>query len=377
MIAGSASPEATAAFAARFVKDEGVASGHYRTARGLTFASIGLGTYLGDSDTARDTSYHDAIVEYVRNGGNVLDTAINYRSQRSERAVGAALATLTGSGALRRESLVVCTKVGYVAPDGRPFRTAREAEDWLEATFFSKGILRPEDVAERCHAMAPAYLRHQLRQSLFNLGLATIDVYYLHNPETQARAAGMDAAELTRRFRAAFETLEAFVAEGSIRHYGVATWGGFRVPPTDEGYLSLEDLTGIARSVAGDGHHFHFLQAPMNLGMLEVLRFANQRVGTKLLPLFEAAHELEFGAVASAALYQGKLAERLPPQIAELFPGFATDAQRAIQFARSAPRVLTSLVGMASAEHVREAAAIAKRPPAPDEIVKKLLRKLA
>jgi aryl-alcohol dehydrogenase-like predicted oxidoreductase len=377
MIPGYATPEATAAFAARFVKEEDYATGHYRTARGLTFSSIGLGTYLGDADAVADDPYRRAIVEYVRRGGNVLDTAINYRAQRSERVVGAAIRDLTASNTARRDSLVVCTKVGYFSFDNRYPRNARETRDWIEETFIAKGILKSDDVAQGCHAMTPEYLKHQVRQSLSNLGLDTIDVYYLHNPETQLRERDVDQDEFASRMRAAFETMEELVKSGLIRFYGLATWNGFRVPPTSEEYLSLEDLTNVARSVAGDGHHLRFIQAPMNLAMLEAIRFANQRVKSKLVPLFEAARQLDIAPVASASLFQGKLCEGLPPQIAELFPGFATDAQRALQFNRSAPNVLTTLVGMARPEHVTENLAVAKRPPAPVETTKKLLLKLA
>ncbi|HKE01643.1 MAG TPA: aldo/keto reductase, partial [Planctomycetota bacterium] len=69
MLPGYATPEATAAFAARHVKDSGAASGHYRTAAGLTVGSIGLGSYLGDPDDATDGAYEEAVAEFVGLGG--------------------------------------------------------------------------------------------------------------------------------------------------------------------------------------------------------------------------------------------------------------------------------------------------------------------
>jgi len=44
-------------------------------------------------------------------------------------------------------------------------------------------------------------------------------------------------------------------------------------------------------------------------------------------------------------------------------PGFATDAQRALQFARSAPGVTAALVGMARVAHVEENLALLAMPP--------------
>jgi aryl-alcohol dehydrogenase-like predicted oxidoreductase len=65
----------------------------------------------------------------------------------------------------------------------------------------------------------------------------------------------------------------------------------------------------------------------------------------------------------SATLMQSRLAANLPPTLAEHFPWCATDAQRAVAFARSLPGVTTSLIGMRSAEHVREN--LASAPPTP------------
>src|SRR5256885_12836304 len=65
------------------------------------------------------------------------------------------------------------------------------------------------------------------------------------------------------------------------------------------------------------------------------------------------------------SVYQGHLARNLPPVVAELLPGFASDAQRALQFVRSTPGIGTALVGMKSTAHVEENAAVARRPPTP------------
>src|SRR5260221_545522 len=64
----------------------------YRTVpRALTASALGLGTYLGECTDAEDDRYRKSIREALGSGINVIDTAINYRCQRSERAVGSAL----------------------------------------------------------------------------------------------------------------------------------------------------------------------------------------------------------------------------------------------------------------------------------------------
>ena len=58
-------------------------------------------------------------------GVNVIDTAANYRFQRSERSVGAALKELIVRG-FARDEIIVCTKGGYLPFDGAPPRDVRQ-----------------------------------------------------------------------------------------------------------------------------------------------------------------------------------------------------------------------------------------------------------
>jgi aryl-alcohol dehydrogenase-like predicted oxidoreductase len=46
--------------------------------------------------------------------------------------------------------------------------------------------------------------------------------------------------------------------------------------------------------------------------------------------------------------------------------GLESDAQRALQFARSAPGMLAALAGMSKPTHVRENIRTASQPPMPD-----------
>src|SRR5436305_503710 len=99
--------------------------------------------------------------------------------------------------------------------------------------------------------------------------------------------------------------------------------------------------------------------------MPEAFTRANQKVDGSFVPLLEAAQRLGVYVMASASVYQGLLTKNLPSMVAELLPGFASDAQRALQFVRSTPGIGTALVGMKSTTHVEENAAVARRPPTP------------
>ena len=357
MIAGSATSKGTRRYAERLASR--VAAGHFRQVDGGThLSSLGLGTYLGPDDGATDVLYQDAVVRALELGVNVLDTAVNYRNQRSERAIRTALATAFARGVVERDEVVVATKGGFIPFDGA---VPRDPRAYFTATYLEPGIVKPGDVVGGAHCMTPRYLRDQLDRSRANLGLATLDVYYIHNPETQLSEVKRD--EFMTRIRAAFAALEEAVAGGLIARYGTATWSGYRDDPGGPGYLSLAELVAAARDVGGPDHHFKVIQLPYNLAMTEAFTRANQRVDKGMVPVLEAARQLDVYVMASASVYQGQLTRGLPPMLTEYLPGLATDAQRALQFARSTPGVGTALVGMKTSAHVDENAQVGATSP--------------
>ena len=365
MIAGRATPDGTDAYRRR----ANAAPEHFRALGGCWLSSVGIGTYLGAEDSATDELYRNALTRALELGLNVVDTAVNYRHQRSERLIGQALSALIGKGALRREEVVVATKGGFIPFDGSmPTNPAA----YFTETYLRSGIIRPDDVVASCHCMTPAYLADQLERSRRNLGLETVDVYYVHNPETQLQE--VDRPELLKRIRDAFTFLESAASDGKIGCYGTATWNGYRQPPAARDYLSLAELEKIARDVAGDTHRFRVIQLPYNLAMGEAFTLGNQPVGGEAVSLLEAARRLGIYVMTSASIYQGQLSRNLPPVLGEHLPGLSTDAQRAIQFARSTPGVGTALVGMKRVAHVEENAALVKVPPAPWSEFQKLFK---
>ena len=152
----------------------------------------------------------------------------------------------------------------------------------------------------------PAFLRAMLRQSRANLGLQTLDLYYLHNPEAQLQT--LDRPTFEARLRRAFAALEQAVADGEIASYGVATWSGLRARPHERDHLSLARLCELAREIGGDAHHLRTVQLPLNLAMPEAARLQNQVLHGRSGTLLQVADELGVHVVVSAALLQGKLA---------------------------------------------------------------------
>lgn len=354
-LSGATTFEGTERYRRRF--DRKIAPEHFRQAQGLWLSSIGIGTYLGNYDDATDQEYHRAVVQAVEAGCNVIDSAINYRLQRSERNVGTALKELATKG-YNRDEVVIATKGGFIPYDGTPPKDPRA---YIEENFILTGLATATDIISGCHCMTPRFLEHQLAASLRNLDLECIDIYYLHNPETQL--GKLDRREFNRRLVNAFEFLERAVAEGRISMYGAATWNGLRVAPEAKDYLPLSEIVHLAMQVGGDNHHFRVIQLPLNLGMTEALSMANQQLRGQPRTALEAAQELGVMVMCSASILQGQLCRNLPGIIQETFAGLSTDGQRALQFVRSTPGVTTALVGMKQKAHVEENIELVRSAP--------------
>ncbi|WP_277540372.1 aldo/keto reductase [Haloarcula laminariae] len=311
-------------------------------------SSIGVGTYLGDPTDERDDAYYEAIRTALESGVNVVDTAINYRHQRSERVVGEALSDAD----IDRDAAVVATKGGFVPFDGeRP----DDPGAFVKREYVDTGIVDRDDLMGGQHCLAPAFIDDQLDRSLDNLDLDTIDLYYVHNPETQL--AETDREGVYDQLEATFERLERRADAGDIDHYGVASWDAFRVPADHEKYLSLPEVIERARAAAdaagNTATHFRAVQLPFNVFMADAFTARSHEGADGPQSALWFAHEAGLDVFTSASLMQGRLATEIPDSVDAKLSG-ETRAQRAINFARSAPGVTCSLVGTGSVEHARE-----------------------
>src|SRR5213593_982617 len=149
-LSGCASPQGTEKYRARF---QNAASDYFRIAQKLQLSSVGIGTYLGNPDEETDRRYTEAVVRAVELGANVIDTAANYRFQRSELSIGAALTELEGRG-FARDEVVICTKGGYLPFDGKPPSDVRQ---YVEDRFIKTGVATWGDIAGGAHCMSPPY----------------------------------------------------------------------------------------------------------------------------------------------------------------------------------------------------------------------------
>ena len=268
---GSASPEGTARYAARIVSrsrhDGHMEHGYGRFGnRGLTTSRLGFGTYRVDT---RETAHRDALKKALREGVNLIDTSTNDMDGDSERLVGSVLCELITSGELTHDEVIVISKIGYVQGQNVKQAEAREqaGRPYPDMVKYGEGIW---------HCIHPEYLADQLTLSLDRLGLATLDVCLLHNPEyflsEVAHHEGRDLAQsrdaFYRRLEQAFTFFESLVAAGRISYYGLSS-NTVTADASDAEATSLSRMCGAARAAAAsqamDRHHFAVLQCPMNL----------------------------------------------------------------------------------------------------------------
>lgn len=364
MISGCASKEGTL----NFSKNWGASPNNYKLFDGLTLSNVGLGTYLGEPDEKTDSLVMNAVKRSIFSGINVIDTAINYRGQRSERAIGKSVSELIQEGGVSREELFICTKNGYITNDAE---IQGDFWQYINQEYVQKGIIKAGDISSGYHCMTIPYLEDQIERSLKNLNLDCIDLLYLHNAvEGQIQDIGRE--KFISKLKSVFELYEKKRQEGKIKFYGLATWDCFRTTQDNPMYFSLKEIVELAQDVGGQEHGFRFVQLPFNLYFDQAYMQKNQPVNSTNVSFLDAAKNFGIGVFTSVPFMQGRLlAPGVMPDFENLSPPL-----RALQFIRSTPGVLAPLVGQKSHEHVEENLKIMKTDPMDEPKFKELVKNL-
>jgi len=325
MVSGFATSEGTQTF----TQKSSVNPLNFNTFENLHLSNIGIGTYLGDPDKKTDELVKNAVKQSILSGVNVIDTAINYRSQKAERAVGKAISELIEEGKISRDQIFVSSKNGYVTNDAD---VQLGFWEYVKEEYSQKGIIQEGDVTSGYHCMTVPYLSDQLDRSLKNLDLECIDLMYLHNG-IEGQIKDISKEQFLENLKSVFELYEQKRDEGKIKFYGMATWECFRVIKENPQYLSLEDVVEMAKKIGGENHGFKFIQLPYNMNYDQALLSKNQTIQSKSVSILESAVTLGIGVFTSVPFMQGRLlAPGVMPDFNDLKPSL-----RALQFIRSSP----------------------------------------
>lgn len=274
---GSATPKATKEYSEnsslqkKFKTDENLLNPYFNF-RGRTLSRIAFGCYRVGLESP---DHKKALELSLREGFNVIDTSSNYGNGESESLVGRVLAAKIESGELKREDVFIVTKSGYI--QGRNLQIVSELEntdrEFPEITYYQEGCY---------HCIHPAFLEDQLTRSLKRMGLETVDVFLLHNPEyflmdrekhnvpeTKAKE------EYYKRIKNAFLFLEQKKKEGKIQFYGISS-NTFPENPEKYTATSLLKVLELAKEIQTElgleESGFAVVQFPANLlesGFLE------------------------------------------------------------------------------------------------------------
>ncbi|MDB4976796.1 MAG: putative oxidoreductase, aryl-alcohol dehydrogenase like protein [Myxococcaceae bacterium] len=250
-------------------------------------------------------------------GINVLDTADVYALGLSERIIGALARH-------KRERLLLCTKVGQLKTPLATLR-AHAMQRKLSLASFAAAIPRrtPSDVelVPRCYESA--YLEYAFRASLRRLRSERVDMLLLHSPSLRDLEA--------RRFEAAALRM---LDRGQAMNFGVSC-----------------DTAEVARAAAKLSY-VSFIELPV-----DVLASEQRALATEL-------SALGIGVLARSPFGGGELSR----YFAEKLGRFDADTQAyCLQTVVKTPGVFSTVVGMGSAERVRENVALLRRPVASDK----------
>jgi len=356
-VAGYATAEGTRKFMENAFKN-GMANSHFRSFNNLNFSSLGIGTYLGQLTAEDDIDLENAIYHSLKSGAvNVIDTAINYRSMKSEKNIGHAIKRLIEDKIISRDQVFISTKNGYITNDG-DYPTI-DVLEYMHKMYISQGIIDSKDISSGYNVLNPNYIRKCIDKSLTNMQLDTIDLVYIHNAY-ESWFQDISRSEFNEKIRKVFQVYEEYRSQNKIRYYGMATWTCFRLPRNEEGYLSLEDMVRIAEDVAGKDHGFRFIQLPYNLAYREAYSLRNQTVNSDNdLTILEACNKLNIGVFTSVPLLQAKLFDVKIPD----YLGIDNQLLKIVQITRSTPNVIAPLLGQKKLNHVKENIELAKVAP--------------
>ena len=266
-------------------------------------SKIGLGTHLGSFSDEDSRQYTDAIIFAVKKGITMIDTAINYRGMRSEKDVGNAVAALISSGVVKREDIFIASKAGLLFGD---ITSGRNPMKCLHEVLEPKGI-QLNDFCEfegLYQTLNPDFFEIALQISLQNLGVATIDVHYIHIPEITC--AKLTKTEFYERIAKLFAWYEDKVKEGKIRFYGLALEALAMEPEEEKWYIDIERVNQIAREISNENSHFKYIQIPYNIQYPYAASVQNQSYSGEKCSLFEAAHRMGLKVIGSMPLCGGE-----------------------------------------------------------------------
>lgn len=303
-IPGHAESEATRQFARNF--EARYPSNAFRTLgrTELTVSKLGFGTYRCHQN---NEIHFEGLKRAIETGCNVIDTSSNYSDGFSESLIGDVLNSKIVWGKLRRQELVVISKVGYIQGENLSLALKLEEENkpFPEVVKYGEGIW---------HCIHPYFISDQITRTLSRMHIDELDIYLLHNPEyylldCQKKRIHHKTAqeEFYRRIHNAFIQLEKLVDRKLIRFYGISS-NTFPVESGQYDFVSLARIWEEYQRVCSELEmstnegHFAAIQFPFNWLEHRAYTLKNNLFQSEKWTVLDLAMKLNLGVVVNRPL---------------------------------------------------------------------------
>ena len=251
---------------------------------GRKISELGIGLYKGKETIEGDKLLYESLIYGLNNGINVIDTAQRYRNGQSEKLVKKIIKKFKN-----REKLIIISKTGLIPNYVKKKNILNNLK--IKKSNFHK-------LNNFC--IDPNYINWSLENSLKLMGTNYIDFYLLHNPEY-----ALLLKDGYKKIMNAFKILEKKRDEKKILYYGIATWNGLRRLNNNKYQLNLNKIIYDLEKDLGKNHGFRCLEAPLSIGMPDLLNYNNKNFFN--LQNFLKKNKINF--FSSASLYEGNLFE--------------------------------------------------------------------
>ena len=268
---------------------------------GRKVSCIGFGLYKGKISQAYDNQLIKTINFGIKKGINIIDTAQKYRNGRSEKII-----KRINKIKKNRKNFVFISKVGLIPQYIKKNNILKKLK-----------VKKENCLLKNDFCIDPKYINWSLDNSLKLMGTNYLDFYLLHNPEY--------ALQLKNGYNKifdAFKLLEEKRIKGKINYYGIATWSGLRRLEGNHFRLNLYKIFQRIKKKFGPNHGFRCLEAPLSIGMPDVL---NYKV-IKNIDLLKFLKKNKIDFFTSASLYEGNL-EKLS-NLNEIYNSFRLSKDR-------------------------------------------------
>lgn len=218
--------------------------------RDLRLSPVGFGAFRLNASKSKVLDYA------LSKGVNLIDTGSHFERGNSERVIGQVLRERFKTSDLQRDQVVIVSKSGYMDAESiSSLQNVRKAE-------LGNGL---------CHSLDPEYLAADLTRSLDRLGLDSLDVYMLNNPERMlaAKNRSFRSEDVLDMVYTAMAHIGKEIKKGRVQSFGICS--NSMADPSAKDYIPIDSIIKEAKR-QGLNKHFSMIEFPLNIFERDAVR---------------------------------------------------------------------------------------------------------